>query len=137
MAWHWMTRHDMGIGWHEKYGKKDMTWVLEHGAWPNDPFCGHLWLNEVMDSWRWPYGLEKMWYPHIVHKDLEKEIKDNKVTWKSKVKQASMTKMRGHGKTSNKWLALMARRTRWTRKIKDITLTRIWKTMENMVKMMI
>ena len=39
---------------------------------------------------------------YIVHKDLEKEIKDNKVTWKSKVKQASMTKMRGHGKTSNK-----------------------------------
>ena len=48
-------------------------------------------------------GLGKDMVPiYIVHKDLEKESKDNKVTWKPKVKQESMTKIRGHDKTSKK-----------------------------------
>ena len=44
-----------GIGWHEEYGKKNVTWVLEHGAWPNDPFCGHFlsWtLGDGPKTWK-------------------------------------------------------------------------------------
>ena len=50
-TWKWKEKNkDMPIGWHEEYGKNNVTWVLEHGAWKNDLLCGHLWSWTLGDG---------------------------------------------------------------------------------------